>query len=234
MGTALTASSFAAKAWKMLLLCSLLLCFSVVHWLVPCHQRKAFTLVSFGTSESSLNQPSKIQWHVKPIKKHHHGEVVFSTEIDDEGNFVYKRTFTVPCGDGILVFSVGPAATYEPYAYELYDDAYVYSNNQGLCVLYPSYKAIQTSDEILWTPEDPKQQTLELGDLPNKITARVTKKPDTKDDTQRGGDFVVMRSGKFYTPVYYKHLKSSINSWPADVHDIEARLAELMDALDQE
>jgi hypothetical protein len=229
-----TVSSFAATACKVLMLCSLLLCYSVVHWLVLCHVRGAFFSISFGTSEYSLNHPSNTQWHVKPVRPHHHGEVVFSTEIDDEGNFVFKRTFTVPCGDGILVFSVGPAATYEPYAYELYDDAYVYSNNQGLCVLYPSYKAIQTSDEILWTPEDPNQQTLELGDLPNKITARVTKKPDTKDDTQRGGDFVVMRSGNFYTPVYYKHLKSSINSWPADMHDIEARLAELVAALDQE
>jgi hypothetical protein len=227
---------------RKLLLCAVPVCLLAFYWLVllaaprpiPLTTTAVATTESFASSMSSSSSSSSLQWHVKPVKPHHHGNLVCSAETDAEGNFVYKRTFTVPCGDGLLVFSVGPAASYEPYAYDLYDDAYVYSNNQGLCVFYPSYKGIQTSDAIMWTADDPTSMIIDLGDLPNKISTRVIKKPDTKEETKKGGDFAIMRSGNFYNPVYYKHLKNNINSWPANVDDMEARLSELVAALDRE
>jgi hypothetical protein len=165
--------------------------------------------------------------------------VVYLTGFSDKDDeVVFKRIFTAPCGDGMLVFNVGPAAEYEPYSFELYDDAYAYSNNGGLCVLYPSYRGIQTSSYPLWTAKDKMEMTVSLGDLPNKISTRIVVPPHTKpfnrsDSKYPGGDYLIIRSGNFYNPTYYKHLKSLINSWPPDINaeDIPMKLSNLMATL---
>ena len=182
---------------------------------------------------------SSVHWHIKPIKPLHEGKVVYLTSFSDADDaVVYKRIFTAPCGDGMLVFNVGPAPQYEPYYYDLYEDAYAYSDNGGLCVLYPSYRGIQTSPYPLWTARDKTEQTVKLGDVPNKISMRVAVPPGTKpfnhsDVKYKGGDFLIIRPGKFYNPTYYKHLKSEINSWPATVQeeDIVTRLSALVATL---
>jgi hypothetical protein len=222
-------STSSCDAWKLFLAASLL-CFWGSFMLAPSYIPTVALSSSAALNENDDSSSVTTKWHIKPIKPYHHGRVVFLTEQTDDG-VVYKREFTAPCGDGMLVFSIGPAAEYEPFFYDLYDDAYAYSNNQGLCVLYPSYKGIQTSDSIMWEPTDPTELEVDLGDLPNKISSRIVKRPSTKDATKRGGDFLIIRGGNFYNPTYYKHLKGMINGWPADA-DIEAKMEELIAALE--
>jgi hypothetical protein len=160
-----------------------------------------------------------LRGNVDIMKPHHTGHVEYITEISpDLNHYVYKRIFNVPCGYGLLVFNVGPAAEYEPYPYELYEDAYVYSNNEGLCLLYPSYTGIQSSTEPFWSFEDAMEMTVPLGDTPTRISSRIVIVPHSKSfnrtTTYHGGDYVIMRDGNFYNPNYYKNLKQAINSWP--------------------
>jgi hypothetical protein len=117
-----------------------------------------------------------------------------------------------------LVFSVVPADENLPYAYDLYDDQYVFSENSGLCILYPSYTGTQTSYEPLWTPDDPTEQTIEpLGDEEHKISMRIViPNNHVNANRKRAGDFLIIRKGNFYNANYYKQLKEYINGWPAD------------------
>lgn len=241
--------------WKILLGTSVL-CFAASFLLssspevVVVPESLSLETLSYTTSTEE-NTNGSLQWHIKPIKPYHHGKIVYTVEARDDDAIVdatqpaaavdaqialsYKRTFTVPCAFGVLVFNVGPAANYQPFAYDMYEDAYVFSNNDSLCVLYPSYQGIQTSDEILWGDTDPTEVVVDLGDLPSKISTRIVRKEDTKTgESKRGGDFVIMRSGNFYNPVYYKHLKAAINSWPDDdVLSVEERLALALAELDE-
>jgi hypothetical protein len=162
--------------------------------------------------------------------------VIFLTEkVEGSDNYRYKRLFTVPCGDGILVFNIGPAIENQPYSYDIYQDNYAYSDNSGLCVLYPSYKGEQEADFPLWEPSDPTQLTINLGDTPNKISTRIVAPVKAKsfDASKKGGDFCIMRSGNFYNPDYYKHLKHEINMWPENmIMSIEEALAAAIQRVD--
>jgi len=83
----------------------------------------------------------------------------------------------------------------------------------------------------MWNSNDPTDQTVGLGNTPTKISTRVVKMPGTKDmDAKRGGDFIIMASGNFYNPAYYKHLKSEINRWPGtmDAAAMEEAVQELV------
>lgn len=116
------------------------------------------------------------------------------------------------------MFSIGPAAEYLPYAYDIFNDEYAFSDNSGLCVLYPSYTGTQTSDEPMWMPTDPTEQTIEpLGDSEHKISSRIVVPDNANPNRRRAGDFLIIRKGNFYNPNYYKQLKEYINGWPADV-----------------
>jgi hypothetical protein len=199
----------------------------------------ATTASSTSTSSSHSNIwsafSSIVSWHIKPIKPHHHGDVIFLTEkIEGSDNYRYKRLFTVPCGDGILVFNIGPAIENQPYSYDIYQDNYAYSDNSGLCVLYPSYKGEQEADFPLWEPSDPTQLTINLGDTPNKISTRIVAPVKAKsfDASKKGGDFCIMRSGNFYNPDYYKHLKHEINMWPENIDDMTTALAAAVQRVD--
>lgn len=149
---------------------------------------------------------------------------MYSVENDDSGRIVYKREFTVPCGDGLLVFNVGTAPEYAPYFYDVYEDAYAFSDNSGLCLLYPSWQGLQQSYHKLWETNDLTAYTVNLGDTPNKISSRVVRPTGSKEgDAKRGGDYVIMRPHDFYTPAYYQRLKEEVNAWKEGV-DIQSRL----------
>jgi hypothetical protein len=189
---------------------------------------RVFQFQSYGSSNhgnnDNIEDSKKTRQHerVNVTKPHHNGYVHYSWEIsDDSHNVYYERDFNVPCGYGVLVFNVGPAAEYEPYPYDLYEDAFAYSNNDGLCLLYPSYAATQTSTYPFWSFEnnDAMEMTVPLGDAPTRISSRVVVVPNSKpynrtETTYRGGDYVIMRDGNFYSPRYFKTLKQAINSWP--------------------
>ena len=178
-------------------------------------------------------------------KPHHTGHVTYVTEISsDRNHLVYKRIFNAPCGYGMLVFNVGPAAVYEPYTYELYEDAYAYSDNDGLCLLYPSYNGVQEATVPLWSFRDEMEMTVPLGDRPTQISTRIVIPPNTKpfnttDDPNHpyhGGDYLIIREGNFYNPTYYKNVKELINRWPPpnmmiSSEEIADRLMELVAVL---
>ena len=127
------------------------------------------------------------------------------------------------------IFNIGPAAQYEPFAYDIYEDAYAYSNNGGLCVLYPSYKGVQTSQTILWNPTDPTSRQVPLGDHPNKISTRVVQPPKTKNHTARGGDFLIIRKGNFYNPGYYKHVQELVHNLP-ETANLETEMERILES----
>ena len=170
---------------------------------------------------------------IKPLHPHHHGTVLYSTTRTKEGHVEYARQFTAPCGFGILVFNIGPAADYAPYNYDIRDDAYVYSDNQGLCFFYPSYKGIQKGPAPFWEPQDPTKFDVKLGHELVKISSRVIIPPKTKDfDPVRGGDFLIMAKHNFYTPAYYQTLQAMIHHWDAeDFANAEALIANKLEEL---
>jgi hypothetical protein len=223
-----TVSSPTTGQWRKFL-CATFLAFAGVGFL--------FCARASASESFALGATVEKKWHPpKPFKPVHKGKVVFLTEKDSAtGTITYKRIFTVPCANGILVFNVGPAAEYEPFDYDIYDDAYAYSDQKGLCPLFPTYTATQESDEIMWEPSDPTEVTVDrLGDEPFKISTRVVTQPGTKklhDPSKRGGDFVVMRKGNFYDAGYYQGLKKYINSWkasePPTKEDIDAMLQQI-------
>lgn len=157
--------------------------------------------------------------HPPHPKKLHHGEVLYKTVEDATEGRYYDRQFLIPCGYGLLVFNIGPADTNMPYDFDVYDDGYIFSNNGDMCVFYPSYKAHQNGPTPFWMPEDPTSFRVPLGDKLTKISSRVNKHPHTKETSKavvaRGGDYLVMTKGDFYTPHYYQELKQMVNTWKA-------------------
>ena len=137
--------------------------------------------------------------HPPHPKKLHHGEVLYTTVEDPDVGRYYKREFLVPCGYGLLVFNVGPADTAMPYAFDVFDDGYVFSDNGGLCWLYPSYRAHQNDTEPFWMPTDATEFRVSLGNEMQKISTRINQHEHTKDDERKsdmmklkGGDYLIM------------------------------------------
>jgi hypothetical protein len=204
--------------WKLLLVSLVTLCCGV--WLLL----SVGVPITVELSSSALGE-IPVKWHIPPIHPLHHGKVVYLSYKETDGTTMYKRIVTAPCAYGMLLFNIGPARSFEPFAYDVYDDAYAYSSNEGLCVLYPSYTGTQTSDKIMWEPQDPTEQEVDLGDQENKISSRVVIPPKAKDSTKRGGDFLIIRKGNFYNPQYYKQLREYVNSFPPD-SNVTALMAE--------
>jgi hypothetical protein len=241
MTTTVTAVARVARRRLLMSLASLL-----VGTTLLCASRRVASAATLPQEPSTSRAASSslfwsgLSWHIKPIKPHHHGDVIFLTEkVDGTDHYKYKREFTVPCGYGILVFNIGPALENQPYSYDIYQDNYAYSDNSGLCVIYPSYKGEQEADFPLWEPSDPTQMTIALGDTPTKISTRVVAPNYSKpfDASKKGGDFCIMRSGNFYNPDYYKHLKHEINTWPQNMmaqegDTIEHALADAVQRVD--
>lgn len=48
----------------------------------------------------------------------------------------------------------------------------------------------------------------------NKISNRIVRPAQSKDlPAKRGGDFLIVAKGNFYTPDFYKGLKNAIQHW---------------------
>ena len=149
-----------------------------------------------------------------------HGHVMYQATLKPNQQIEYTREFTAPCDFGILVFNIGPAAQYLPYKYDLYQDAYVFSNNKKMCWAYPSYRGIQRGPFPWWVQGDPTSFDVPTGKTPTKISSRIFRPLGSKNFTAtKGGDFLIMAHGKFYTPTFYKDLKAAVNSWTDDDED---------------
>ena len=185
--------------------------------------------------------------HPPHPKKLHHGEVLYTVVEDPDVGRYYKREFLIPCGYGLLVFNIGPADQSMPYDFDVFDDGYVYSDNGGLCLLYPSYRAHQNDTEPFWNPDDATSFRVPIGNQMTKISTRINPhphvKPMKKAVKERGGDYLIMAKHNFYTPRYYRALKSVVNSWPADagrqdaaedltVEDLQVMLEMALDGVD--
>lgn len=153
-------------------------------------------------------------------KSHHHskhGHVNYQATLQPNNQIEYAREFTAPCDYGILVFNVGPAANYLPFQYDIYQDAYVFSNNKKLCWAYPTYRGIQKGPFPWWIQGDPTSFDVPTGKAASLISHRVVRPVDSKNITaHKGGDYLIMAHHKFYTPLFYENLKRKINSWTDD------------------
>jgi len=123
-----------SAAWKWLLAASLA-CFLASHVLDAASETIQTLVVRSSSSKQESEDPlslalstttatatstSTVGWHIKPIHPHHSGRVVYLTEKNANG-IIYKRVFSVPCNYGMLVFNVGPAKSYEPFSYDVYE-----------------------------------------------------------------------------------------------------------------
>ena len=144
---------------------------------------------------------------IPPLHPHHHATVRYTSRMEPGGNISYRREITAPCDHGMLLFSIGPARDDLPYKYDVYDDAYLFSDNKGLCIRYPDYTGYQVSKSPFWNPTDP--MTIELKDLdPNKmhwISSREVNPSHSKKSVDKKiiGDYAVIAKHSFYTPHYY-------------------------------
>ena len=154
---------------------------------------------------------------IPPIHPKHTAHVHYSSTMDPNGKIQYRRDVTLPCEHGVLLFSVGVAKDNLPYKYEIYNDAYLYSNNGGLCILNPTYGAYQLSDEPLKNPDDPEDINLKDLDVHKMhwISGKVRNPYRAKRsfDKTKTGDYVIIAKHDFYTTHFYEALKSTINNW---------------------
>eukprot|EP00980_Cylindrotheca_fusiformis_P000637 scaffold158_cov105-Cylindrotheca_fusiformis.AAC.10 len=164
-----------------------------------------------AASSSSLNGP------IPPFHPHHTAFVTYSSHMSSKGSVEYRRYIRVPCNYGMLVFSVGLAKDNLPYRYEVYNDAYLFSDNNSLCILNPWYAGYQVSNEPFWNPTDP--MSLEVKNL-NKntmhwISSRLVNPYSSKRkyDRQKTGDYIVVAKHNFYDAHYYQALKAAVNQW---------------------
>jgi hypothetical protein len=172
-------------------------------------------------TESELELPP-----IPPIHPVHTGSVQYSSVMEADGTVTYRRDIHAPCNYGMLVFNVGPSKDDLPYHYDLYGDAYLFSDNGGLCILYPMYTGYQVSPYgPFWRPGyDPT--TVKFGDLVegprhmHRISSRILSPPSGgatqhshEINRNKAGDYVIMGIHDFYGINYYKQLKDYVNSW---------------------
>ena len=188
----------------------------------------ALSLAAFLTfSCCSKNRQSLLSGHHHT----HHGHVFYQATLKPNNQIEYAREFTAPCDHGILVFNVGPAAEYLPYMYDIYQDAYVFSNNKKMCWAYPTYRGIQKGPFSWWVQGDPTSFDVLTGLTPTKISHRIVRPIGARNiSAHKGGDFLIMAHHKFYTPTFYENLKHTVNSWTDDDED-DYESAGLFDAL---
>jgi hypothetical protein len=167
----------------------------------------ALSLAVFGISCCSKNHSMLGHHHA------YHGHVFYQATLKPNNQIEYAREFTAPCDHGILVFNIGPAADYLPYQYDVYQDAYVFSNNKKLCWAYPTYRGIQKGPFPWWVQGDPTSFDVSTGLTPIRISHRVVRPAHSKNFTaHKGGDYLIMAHHKFYTPAFYENLKHTVNS----------------------
>lgn len=184
-----------------------------------------FEIVPMNDVLATLNKNTSINGNVNvnvnrpipPIHPHHTAWVTYSSRMGPNANVEYRRDINAPCEYGMLIFSVGPAKDDLPYTYELYNDAYLYSDNNGLCLFYPSYTGYQTSNVPLWSPSDPLQVVLKQlnTNTMHWISSRVWNPHNSKKkwDRTKVGDYAIIAKHDFYDPHFYEGLKAAINAW---------------------
>lgn len=166
---------------------------------------------------------------IPPIHPHHTGSVHYSSVMNADGTTTYRRDINAPCDHGMLLFNVGPALDNLPYQYDLYGDAYLWSDNGGLCLFYPTYTGYQTSTAgPFWKlGYDPTTVNFEGLDPDFRHMHRISSRIDVPEggtahnnskaiDKQRAGDYIIMAHHNFYNIEYYKQLKHFVNSWVTD------------------
>ncbi|KAL3937747.1 MAG: hypothetical protein SGBAC_007208 [Bacillariaceae sp.] len=176
------------------------------------------TTASTTTTTTTTTTGKQVQGPIPPpFHPHHSASVTYSSQMGPDGHVEYRRDINAPCEFGMLLFSVGPAKDDLPYTYELYNDAYLYSDNNGLCMFYPSYNGYQTSSVPLQSPSDPLQVILKPLDksIMHWISSRVfdPHRSNKKWDRTKVGDYAIIAKHNFYNPGYYKGLKAEINAW---------------------
>lgn len=157
---------------------------------------------------------------IPPFHPHHDGSVHYSS-IMNNGVVSYRREINAPCDYGMLIFTVGVANKELPYEYELYNEAYLWSDNAGLCILYPTYQGYQVSNEPFWKlGVDPETVTFTnlIADPSSmhRVSSRELKVQNptiSGIDKSKLGDYVILARHNFYDVNYYKQLKRFINSW---------------------
>ena len=129
--------------------------------------------------------------------------VYYGTTQDDHHRMMYKRDYVLPCNYGLLVLNVGPAPTDQHYDFDIYDDAYLWSNNNNMCVLYPHWKAYQQGYQPMWNPTDPTYYSYNHVNKHemHKISTLIHHRDGTKDIDAgikaKGGDYVIFGRGPF-------------------------------------
>ena len=155
---------------------------------------------------------------IPPIHPHHSGFIEYSSHMKPDESVDYRREITAPCNYGMLLFNVGPAKEELPYTYDVYQDAYLFSNNENLCILYPTYKGYQVADFPFWEPEDPRTITVKpLGSHQlHRISSRIVKpssKSTKKINPNRAGDYIIIGKHNFYTVHFFQQLKATVQQW---------------------
>eukprot|EP00980_Cylindrotheca_fusiformis_P014703 scaffold4004_cov105-Cylindrotheca_fusiformis.AAC.2 len=161
--------------------------------------------------ELSLNGP------IPPFHPHHTAFVTYSSHMSSGGSVEYRRDIRFPYNYGMLVFTVGGAKDDLPYRYEVYNDAYLFSDNNSLCILNPWYTGYQVSEKPFWNPTDPT--SIEVKHLDEDkmhwISSRVINQYGSKKkyDRQKTVDYTVVAEHDFYDAHYYRALKAAVNQW---------------------
>ena len=207
-----------------------------------CHKssKSVDDLSSFSIVPSSIRQHQRQRWDTttttttipsNPVQLSFPktGDVYYSTFRDHHKHRrVYKREFTIPCNYGVLVFNIGPASKDQSFDFELYDTAYLWSNNYYMCWVYPYYSAFQMrTHQPFWKDGiDPKHQTYRNvnSDKLNHISTHINinhnnTKPMDKFYAKKGGDYMIMGKGKFWDPHYWDDLRTKIHSWKKEEND---------------
>jgi hypothetical protein len=162
---------------------------------------------------------------IPPLHPKHTGTVQYSSVMDAAGTVTYRRDIHAPCDNGMLVFNVGPSMDDLPYHYDLYGDAYLWSDNGGLCILYPTYDGYQLSNYgPFWRPGyDPT--TVRFDNLiadpkhMHRISSRILKPAKGANNhaqqinRNRAGDYIIMGKHNFYGIRFYQKLKEYVNGW---------------------
>ena len=165
---------------------------------------------------------------IPPFHPVHTGQVHYSSVMDADGTVTYRRDIEAPCDYGMLVFNIGPASDDLPYLYDVYADAYLWSDNGSLCVLYPTYTGYQVSTNgPFWRPGyDPT--TIRFGDLVadarhmHRISSRILRpatgatEHSNSINKTKAGDYIIMGRYNFYKINFYKNLKNYVNGWGPD------------------
>lgn len=181
-------------------------------------------LVLLEGKESKMETPSMLRGPIPPIHPVHTASVHYTSRMDPDGTTTYRRDITVPCDYGMLLFNVGPAEDNLPYDYDIYGDVYLWSDNNGLCILWPTYRGFQESKAGPFWKLGYDPMTVNFGNLEppfdsmHRISSRILDPAHAQNhshaiDDNRAGDYIIVAHHNFYDINYYKQLKAFVNAW---------------------